>query len=991
MAEKQNRIWRRARTVFRSFRQIVLFIVLAVVVTGIYLNVVGLPDFAKRPILARLRAQGWDVSFRNIRWNLYRGVIIDQPSFRQTNETSFQFSATRTDFDINWLALKDSTIEIHGIDLLGGDFVLPQLNRAPLHVRDLKAKLRFRPGDEVEVVGLDANVQGANVSVHGTLAHASALFREKQAPAHIGKTLDLQDVWDVIDQLQLTGPAISLEFRGDARNLEKLKSELLVSADSANSPWGKVAGFKLSARFNSAEQPVSVRVTATEVNSEHCALKALSCKIIAEPLETLSNIWKSQIDLTANQVKAQDASNSVRAVTVQFTGNATNSLQSLEPLGAAGRLRLMGGSLHLQELFADATFDESDVWVHYAPVADAQRGDSNSWSALRPFTATWKAALRDVHTAQLSVQNVNATADWEWPKLSTHLSAELGGKQLTTDGHVDASTKHIDLRFSSDIDPKQLASIVPAGLQKYLSDCSWEVPPHFEGDIHYSVPQTGVVDSLDALSDLTLHGRLTLNGGSFRTVTINSLETDVQLSNSVWRLPNLRIVRPEGEFKADLVSDTRTGTFRCALTSGLDPKLIAGELPELAKTILVNDLQFTRPPLVQVEASGNWNEITNTTVTGHVTATNFVYQKLPISFADTDLQFTNNVLVVSNGHVDQGAGHGEVPEIRVDLNQNRIFFKDVRGNIDPWLLTGVITQEAYDAIDPYRYATPPMVSVNGSIGFFQIEDADMHFSVSGQNFRWEWFRAEEASADVHWTGRDLIVTNGVAKAYGNGRVQGWTVFDFRPRGRANYRFDVSVTNVDALTFAKSIGETNGLEGTLSGNLKINSADTTALETWQGYGRLELRDGLIWDVPVVGVLSPVLDAMIPGFGRSRAREAQGDFIITNGVAVSDNFEIHASTFRMQYRGSVDLHRRISARVMAEVLRDAPGVGRVVSFAFMPLSKLFEYRLSGDLKDPKAEPVFVPKFVMMTLRPFHTVKKLLREAEESSAQPVGRQNQ
>jgi hypothetical protein len=51
-----------------------------------------------------------------------------------------------------------------------------------------------------------------------------------------------------------------------------------------------------------------------------------------------------------------------------------------------------------------------------------------------------------------------------------------------------------------------------------------------------------------------------------------------------------------------------------------------------------------------------------------------------------------------------------------------------------------------------------------------------------------------------------------------------------------------------------------------------------------------------------------------------------------------------------------------------------LGPFLSFAFTPLSKLFEYHISGPLQNPVMEPVYVPKFIMLLLRPFHTLKSI-----------------
>lgn len=78
------------------------------------------------------------------------------------------------------------------------------------------------------------------------------------------------------------------------------------------------------------------------------------------------------------------------------------------------------------------------------------------------------------------------------------------------------------------------------------------------------------------------------------------------------------------------------------------------------------------------------------------------------------------------------------------------------------------------------------------------------------------------------------------------------------------------------------------------------------------------------------------------------------------------------FVLHLRGAVDKNKQINARLEAILSRDTPVVGSFLSLAFTPLSKMFEYHISGPVRDPVLEPVYVPKFIMLLLHPFHTLK-------------------
>ena len=66
--------------------------------------------------------------------------------------------------------------------------------------------------------------------------------------------------------------------------------------------------------------------------------------------------------------------------------------------------------------------------------------------------------------------------------------------------------------------------------------------------------------------------------------------------------------------------------------------------------------------------------------------------------------------------------------------------------------------------------------------------------------------------------------------------------------------------------------TNQFEGSTTVNLHITSANTDDWKSWNGFGHAYLRDGLIWQAPIFGIFSPVLNSISPGLGTSRAREA-----------------------------------------------------------------------------------------------------------------------
>jgi hypothetical protein len=132
---------------------------------------------------------------------------------------------------------------------------------------------------------------------------------------------------------------------------------------------------------------------------------------------------------------------------------------------------------------------------------------------------------------------------------------------------------------------------------------------------------------------------------------------------------------------------------------------------------------------------------------------------------------------------------------------------------------------------------------------------------------------------------------------------------------------------------------------------------------------------LWDIKIFGAFSPILNAIAPGSGDSRAREASASFIITNGVLSTDDLEIRSSGFRLLYRGTIDAKKCLNAHVEANLLRDTPLFGHLLSWMLTPVDKIFEYRVTGTLNKPVTKPLYIPKPFLVMLRPFHSLRELL----------------
>jgi hypothetical protein len=214
-----------------------------------------------------------------------------------------------------------------------------------------------------------------------------------------------------------------------------------------------------------------------------------------------------------------------------------------------------------------------------------------------------------------------------------------------------------------------------------------------------------------------------------------------------------------------------------------------------------------------------------------------------------------------------------------------------------------------------------------------------------------------------------------------GNLEGSLRMDFMAKEGADFGFRIGVREINLHSLIADVANpTNKLEGTLGGSFVITNANTENPLSWSGYGNMNLQDGLIWEVPVFGLFSPILNSIKEGAGNQRAKEATATFGVTNSVIATSDLSIRASGMQLNYQGTVDFDARINGKMEAELFRNTPGIGPVVSKVLWPVTKLFEYKVTGTFNKPKAEPLFIPKILLMPFHPLRTMRELIEGDKE-----------
>ena len=927
--------WPKCRIAIRWCRIVSVLTLFALVCAGVWFNRVGLPDFLKRPLVQTLRERGFELEFSRLRLRISRGLVADNVriGLAQTPGSPV-FSSSEIQLPLDLKALLHRRLQVNGLVLVQGKLVLPFSPTNSLVLTKIHAELRFQTNDIWSLDNFAAEFAGADIALTAYITHASELqrweiFHAKKSGGPAEWQAPLKEFSDTLDRIQFDGtPRLNLSVTGDARDLKTFDLRLTASAPGADTPWGGGRGLALSVR--------------------------------AKP-KTFDRLPETTMRLEA--------------------------AEAVTPDGRAHDLKL---NAHLA-LNADAptNFDAALAW----------------WTNAQPYQLEWTSQLQELKSEKLDADSVACGGFWRTPELAvTNFSAELGGGTLNGGVRLNIATR--ELKFtdvSTSFDPRAVASLLTEKTQARLAEFSWTEPPllHADGALILPAWTNRQPDwHNEVRPTIRLAGEMAFTNATVFGAAIDSVHTHFSCTNLFWQLPDLSVAQAKTQLQLAGDEDDVTKDYQCHVHGAFDPAAIRPFLTASNVARGFGIATFAKPVFLDADVRGRLFDFDRLTAAGRMAVTNFAVRGQAMDSVTGAFHYTNRVLEFSNPRLSRDGGAQTMTADAVVLNFNTrlISFTNGFSTADPKAIVRAIGPKTAKLIAPYEFLRPPVARVNGRVplrdvnGGRDLDDADMKFEIlQGAPFRWTKLETTNIVGTIHWQGQTLVLTNVIAKIYG-GEGTGFANFDFRAKHKgADYQFAFSVSNLNLHLLASGLASaTNRLEGVLSGEVVVTNASTENLQSWNGYGQAHLRDGMLWDVSIFGIFSPVLNAISPGLGNSQAKEAAAKFSITNGVIATDSLEIRSTMTRLQYAGTVDLRGNLNARVNAQLLRNTPVVGPLVSDLLWPVfwtvGKVFEYRVTGTLKNPKSDPVFVPKSFMMMLHPIRSFESLLPADDEFPSSPT-----
>lgn len=953
----------------------------------------GLPSFLEERLTAQLAQRGWTVSWSELRLVGLRSlrardVRVEDARSREGPSLYLQKADVRFGFGL----LGSFGLDLKSAQVAGGriDFPLSSSDGGPrkVSIDHLDGDLSIQPDDRWQLHHLRGETLGIHWQISGALTNVSywkrAIRLSKKRPQKNWQP-HLDRLVTQFQRLRFPAPPhLKLTAFGDMKKSEAISAAVEFNAPEIISPWAAAHEFSLRARTapgGAAERSqgqLEWELSFSRLEFGRGGAGRVSGHGTLAPLFTDGQEGLARIELEIENLATLDGS--ARRVECRLEGKSLDWREPRWPGLLHARLE------QVETRWARAGEVETD-FRFFQPLSGFQTDPAlGFWNKLWPYPLEWEAKASRLSATNAQVDSVSCSGRWQAPELALNqIHGQLYGRTFDATGRLDVVTRVASAAGAFDFDLKKLAEFFVPDFQTWLEQFEWKRAPAVEAEArvqfdewtHQPQDWKGVV-----APTLGVAGRFRSDGGEFRTIPVSAARSHFYFTNLTWSLPDLEVTRPEGVVMLDYKLNPRLKQFYWGIRGRADP-LALKPLFDEKEFAPVEEFTFTGPAEATGQIWGAWRPF-RLAMRGEVAATNFTYRGERCSSLEAHLDLTNKFFIFTNVMVRRDAEFIHAPGMGIDVTNQVLYFTNVLTQMDPDLVARTIGPKVAANLEPYRFDEPPTVIVNGALHLARHPEADLSFEVDGGAFHYWKFNLDSIRADLRWFGDSLSISNLEGQFY-DGWLIGDADFDFAPTNRTDFHFDSVVEQADLHLLMSDINSSsNKLEGLLSGQLLVTSANSKDWKSWQGGGHVELREGLIWEIPLFGIFTPVLEKISPGL--ATATEGTATFGMTNSIISTGDMKIFSPALRLEYKGTVDFDRRVDGKMEALILRDVSFIGPLVRFALTPLTKLFEYKVTGELSHPRAEPLYIPKFLQIPMHPFHTLHRLFAKPE--ARDPLGR---
>ena len=537
------------------------------------------------------------------------------------------------------------------------------------------------------------------------------------------------------------------------------------------------------------------------------------------------------------------------------------------------------------------------------------------------------------------MRDFSAAAEWNNQHLNiAHCEWSDATGNFTGRADWSRETDRANFQLRSSLNLK--AFLDAFGLGEALAGIAFDAPPVVEisGSLNFG-PQRFRPDII---------GHASFGQFTYKKAPFSDLTADFSWDGERTYVRDLRVRHQTDQLRADVFD--APGDFRVNLESTISPDAVRGIVPPHLNEFL-REWEWRRSPSVRLAIRGKDHNPENWQGDGTIILGRSRFRGTWMNSASTRIHFAEGALTCDDIHVarDEGIGSGT---FTYDFKKHEVRLSNVRSSLIPAEVIFWIDPKVSKTVAPFKFHRPPNVTANGVYQFR-----------GGKNTRVEITADSANGMDYVFLGKTLLFDGISARlllTYERLQILGvrGDIFSGTLRGNADlslaknnpsYHADLAVTNVDFPHLTNlyfNYYHYRTVRGQLTGTYDFDGFGTDSRKM-RGSGKVGVKNGDVFAIPVLGPISEILNHIVPGIGYSIARDADTKFTIRDGIIHTDNFNVSGQLFSIVGHG--DIHF-LDDKINLDVRISAKGPGIVLT----PVYKLFEYKAEGSLKKPDWHP-------------------------------------
>lgn len=277
----------------------------------------------------------------------------------------------------------------------------------------------------------------------------------------------------------------------------------------------------------------------------------------------------------------------------------------------------------------------------------------------------------------------------------------------------------------------------------------------------------------------------------------------------------------------------------------------------------------------------------------------------------------------------------------------------------PEALKQIIGPEFQETLDFTRFSGPAVIGARGQYAGIG-PGTQLQVDIEAEQASLLWFGLDRLTLQLGVEGETYRFSNIVARAY-DGVVTGSFKLVFASNEPPRYAVNAGCQGVQLESLVKALrpDDTGQQQGRLAAQVQVRGLVGPGQgASAVGTGRVDVTDGQLSRIRLLGGLSSLLSAMAPGLGMAAQTGFHSDFIIRQGRCETQDAMLEGAVISIKVKGAYYFDQRVKFVVEVKLLRGG-AVASMVRWVTSPLTRLLAFKLTGTLADPQWRPINLPK--------------------------------